>query len=382
MNELLQQQYDPDLNYNDILDLSDNFSCRYYTVDTFQQSLSDNIKQTLSVLSFNIRSFNKNSDEFLGFLDSINHDFDILILTETWGKDDTQSLCNIPGYIATHNHREGKRGGGVSIYVRDLFSFEILDAVNISNPTIESAGIKLSLPNSRLKINILGIYRQPNGDKETFLDRLEDIINTNHFSSNDTLITGDLNICLLKEEHCDFTLRFMNSLRSLNFHSLINRPTRIDKRNNHLSIIDHMWTNSELILDRGIFIADITDHFPVFCSLSIPQASKLEFIKIKFRDMNKANEDKFHNLLGNLDWENLIDESLDPHQSTLFFDTKIKNLFNSCFPIKTKLITTKLLNSPWLSSALLKSIKNKHVLYRRLTRRAFTPAALINFKNF
>ena len=240
MNELLRQQYDPDLNYNDILDLSDNFSCRYYTLDTFQQSLSDNIKQTLSVLSFNIRSFNKNSDEFLGFLDSINHDFDILILTETWGKDDTQSLCNIPGYIATHNHREGKRGGGVSIYVRDFFSFEILDAVNISNPNIESAGIKLSLPNSRLKMNILGIYRQPNGDKETFLDSLENIINANHFSSCDTLITGDLNICLLKEKHCDFTLRFMNSLRSLNFHSLINRPTRIDKRNNHLSIIDHI----------------------------------------------------------------------------------------------------------------------------------------------
>ena len=98
--------------------------------------------------------------------------------------------------------------------------------------------------------------------------------------------------------------------------------------------------------------------------------------------MSKANEDKFHNLLGNLDWENLNDETLDPHQSTLFFDTKIKNLFNTCFPIKTKLITTKLLNSPWLSSALLKSIKNKHVLYRRLTRRAFMLAALINFKNF
>ena len=98
--------------------------------------------------------------------------------------------------------------------------------------------------------------------------------------------------------------------------------------------------------------------------------------------MSNANEDKFHNLLGNLDWEYLNDETLDPHQRASFFDTKIKNLFNTCFPIKTKLITTKLLNSPWLSSALLKSIKNKHVLYRRLTRRAFTPAALINFKNF
>ena len=112
MNEILRQQYDPDLNFDDIFDQSDNFSCKYYTVDTFQQSLSDNIKQTLSILSFNIRSFNKNSDEFLGFLDGINHDFDILILTETWGKDETLSLCNIPGYIATHNHREGKRGRG------------------------------------------------------------------------------------------------------------------------------------------------------------------------------------------------------------------------------------------------------------------------------
>ena len=158
MNELLRQQYDPDLNYNDILDLSDTFSCKYYTCDTFKQSLSDNVKQSISIISFNIRSFNKNSDEFLGFLANTDHDFDIIILTETWGKDETQSLINIPGYIATHNYRDSKRGGGVSIFVRDFFAFEILEEVNISNPNIESVGIKLSLPNSQLTINILGIY--------------------------------------------------------------------------------------------------------------------------------------------------------------------------------------------------------------------------------
>ena len=370
---------DPDGNLSQLLDNPDLFNCPLLTTETFKQTVLPSLKENISIICFNIRSFNKNIDEFLGFLTNCNHSFDIIILTETWARDETQSLCHISGFNSTHNFRPEKRGGGVSIFVKENLPFDVIDELNISNEEIECVGIKLSSTTSNVSTTILGIYRQPRGNYHSFQTKMEQIITTHNLTQNDTVIAGDFNICLLNEDHSDMTNDFINSLRSSDFYPVISRPTRIGP-NNSLSCIDHIWTNTNRVSDSGIFISDITDHFPIFCGLRNPDSSCGNKFRIRFRNMSSNNLSNFCNLIAETDWTDITRENDANLQATLFID-KLYQIFNSCFPLMTKYITLKRLNRPWLTSAILKSIDTKHKLYKRVKQNTFNEQEYITYKN-
>ena len=56
-------------------------------------------------------------------LQSLDHDFSFIGLTETWLDENKQDLYDLPGYNCIHRYREGRRGGGVSLYMRNGISF-------------------------------------------------------------------------------------------------------------------------------------------------------------------------------------------------------------------------------------------------------------------
>ena len=371
---------DPDGNLSDLLDNTDIFNCPMVTTDTFKSSLLPSLKESLSVICFNIRSFNKNIDEFLGFLTNCEHSFDIIILTETWAKDETQSLCHISGFNSAHNFRHDKRGGGVSIFIKENLQYDVIDEMNISDVDIECVGVKLSTSSTNVSATILGVYRQPRGDYNSFQYKMEQIITNHNLTQNDTVIAGDFNICLLNEDRSDMTNNFINSMRSSDFYPVISRPTRIGT-NNSLSCIDHIWTNTNRTSNSGIFITDITDHFPIFCGLRIPDSSCGDKFKTRFRDMSSDNLNKFCNRIAETDWSEISRNRSDSHiQATLFID-KLYQIFNSCFPLMTKYITLKRLNRPWLTSAILKSIDTKHKLYKRVKQNTYNDQEYITYKN-
>ena len=55
-----------------------NYNIKYYNRITY------NLNTDISVIIFNIRSFNKNINNFLILLDTLYNKPDIIILTETW----------------------------------------------------------------------------------------------------------------------------------------------------------------------------------------------------------------------------------------------------------------------------------------------------------
>ena len=270
---------DPDENVTVFNDGLDVLNCKYCSIDTFKDQKQNFSQKGISVICFNIRSFIKNADEFLGYLINCEHTFDIIVLTETWAKDETHTLCHIPGYVSVHNFRSDRRGGGVSIFVKETIRFDTIETLNISSDSIESAAITIYCPDSDKKINVLGIYRPPKGDANLFINKLSDTLSQNNFTSDETIITGDFNICLLKENHSLVTDHFMNMMRTYFFHPLITRPTRF--KNNSATIIDHIWVNSVTKVDSCIFYCDITDHCPVFCRISIPFEYKNKLAKVK-----------------------------------------------------------------------------------------------------
>ena len=145
MNQDRNENIDPDLNVEILSDDQDVYNCKYFSVESFKKHKEKFYVNGLSVVCFNMRSSGKNLDEFIGYLSNCEHSFDIIVLTETWAKNETQALCHIPGFNSTHNFRTEKQGGGVSIFVKDSINFDVIDNLNISSEYIESAAVSISV---------------------------------------------------------------------------------------------------------------------------------------------------------------------------------------------------------------------------------------------
>ena len=76
---------------------SDN-SCNFM----FDCSLDDidvSFKNGFSILRLNPRSFNWNRDNIQVFLSNIKYNFSIIVMSETWFKQDNSNLIDIPNYF-------------------------------------------------------------------------------------------------------------------------------------------------------------------------------------------------------------------------------------------------------------------------------------------
>ena len=119
----------------------------------------------LSIIHVNARSFIKNVDDIKYYLLSSNSKYDVIIISETWFKIHNTDLYQLNGYKVAHTIRNFKRGGGVSIYIRDLFHLEI---INNYSKFIDSICDILTIKISNKSLNkvfiISGIYISPTYD--------------------------------------------------------------------------------------------------------------------------------------------------------------------------------------------------------------------------
>ena len=60
----------------------------------------------LSIINLNIRSFNSNIDNLKSTLELINHEIDIITLTETWLTDDDDPIQYFPNYNIYQQNRK------------------------------------------------------------------------------------------------------------------------------------------------------------------------------------------------------------------------------------------------------------------------------------
>ena len=150
-------------------------------------------------------------------------------------------------------------------------------------------------------------------------------------------------------------------MSSNSFLPLITRPTRVTA--NSATLIDNIFTNHfdcSLQSSEGIFVTDITDHYPVFHINHQIFASETE-IYMERTLYNQRNKQAFLQVLQETDWSDIFNI---PGTQSCFntFHDKLVSLLNKSFPkvrIKKKYNNRK----PWLSDALRNSIKLKNKLY-------------------
>lgn len=117
---------------------------------------------TIYLLSLNIRSIRARFDELIALLDSIDHKFDIIFLSETW-------LCvnqsfSLNGYKYFSSLGILNKANGVCMFVSDFYTVVSVNKMVI--PNYNSTEVTLSVGNDN--IIVVGLYRSPSENLDIF----------------------------------------------------------------------------------------------------------------------------------------------------------------------------------------------------------------------
>ena len=352
---------DPDRNFFDSLFSSFNSDRQssYYSMLAYNNQFINN--ESLIIIISNVQSLNARLDEFIVFLNSFSYLPGILTLSETWLRESEAHCAVIDGYVGYHSCRPTARGGGVSVYVCEGYASCRIDELCTVDDTIEICTVRVTF--RYFELFVLGIYRPHSDNIDNFVNRLSMILNHDVLHGKRIVVLGDLNInLLLQNSQVDY---FCMEMYSHAFIPHITKPTRFPPQNANIdpSLLDHIWFNSLLDCQGGIFTLELSDHLPCFLRIPIVGPESDNKIRLSFRSHSAAN---LHNLLrslSNVNWGSVLTGDAD--NRFLTFDKIVNKLYCQCFPLKIKYINRKRLNNPWISSEIMRAIKMKSENFKR-----------------
>ena len=207
------------------------------------------------------------------------------------------------------------------------------------------------------------IYRHPNSDLDTFLQKLYSVLGDIHDKKKFCLLAGDFNIDLLSYGKHAPTDDFINTLNSYVFTPHILKPTRITSHS--ATLIDNIFFNSaEFQTSSGNILHDLSDHLPNFLIISkLSYSSKKP--KCFKRDYSKCNEELLRDEFRALDWHNIFHDQQSVSQIFESFYSTTSNLIDKYMPLRQlSRRDLKFHYKPWITPAIQTSIKIKNKLYR------------------
>lgn len=326
---------DPDLQF-----FNDEPDCRYYNDSTFREKFGSE-SNSLRIMHLNIRSANKNFDELLLYLQIIAVEIHVIVLTETW-LNDSSDWFEVPGFVAHHSIRAGRRGGGVSILVKSYLESQLVEKFTLVRDLFEICTVCVTVNHS--KHNIIGVYRPPNASLVQFNENFFNVKNDNDINRNFAIVLGDFNVDISADVLSEASIKFIAEFSSLHCVLTITVPTRVT--DNSFSVVDHIWLNSLSPYSSGVFPVHISDHYPIFISLPNVFLKSVDLVQCKYRCHDECNMVKFEKLAA-LVVENMQSHGdLDSSEQCKIFIEDLFEAYGKSFPIKTKRVSVKRLSSP------------------------------------
>ena len=296
--------------------------------------------------------------------------FDIIGMSETWlSSHYGDTILDIDSYSLYRLDRQTlnvqnniKKGGGVCLYVKKSLNVTNthLERLCTSNTDIECQWIEIVNLNQR-NIMICNAYRPPQGNVENFISYLESCLENIDFSIYDVFIMGDINIDFLDNQNVH-TKKLKEFLTQTGLTNLIKKPTRFSSNKN--SLIDHIYTNSNVILSYGVLDINVSDHEMVYVVRKKP---KVSYVTSKFegRSYRNYNRERFIDDLNQQDWGN-YNTLDDPNEIwSKFYNNVIQSIDIMC-PLKTYNI--KKIKEIWVTNEMLELIHNKDLALRKAKR--------------
>nr|CAI5832097.1 unnamed protein product [Callosobruchus analis] len=269
--------------------------------------MSENTKKcVLKVAHINARSILAGFNEFSTTIRL--HDFDVVGVTETWLTSDiSNDQIKIQNYDCYRCDRS-TRGGGVALFVKSCYQCSVIMSGQL--PNLEYIWIKIQSRSVTESISM-------------FDDMLALILP----EYNDIVLTGDINIDLLKTNNA-----VSQCFDAYGLTQVITDPTRVTETT--ATLIDSLYLKKpDTCLRSGVINADLfSDHGLVFCELSFDHV-KTRQKYITFRDFTKFDQETFDNDLYSIPCHEII-YMKNIEDKVKFITSNITNLNIHC-PLKT-----------------------------------------------
>ena len=330
LKQILQQH----LRQNDLFDSPLNMlqiDSPYVDIEDILNQTTPDTKFMYKALHINIHSIPDKLDKLKEILikcDHIDLRFDFILLCETFLKDHSAHLYEIPGYKLVSKNRKVLSKGGVAIYIREQIPFKIREDLSVFHEgEFETIFIETTGANHAI---VGEVYRIPNSPEVISVERFESLLaKLNALNQKTSIIIGtDQNFDYLKIDSHDRTADLFNNFISANLIPTITKPTRVT--HSSATLIDNIYIRhiSKSIMS-GIIPYNISDHFPVFCftGSAVPKKQAQEALKFKYRPICPIGMERIRNSLSDSNW-NVLDD-VDTESACIEFTNVVKSLLKS-----------------------------------------------------
>ena len=341
--------------------------CKYYDIDEFNTKFN-NFSREFSVFHMNIASLPKHFDSLTNLLESLNHSFKVIGITETRIYKNTSSKQNldIAGYNLISTETEST-AGGTSLFLAESLNYKPRDDLSSRmylSKLLESTFVELTFE-KKTNLIIGCIYKHPglpiSEFNRLFLAPILDEINK---EKKDLTFLGDFNINLLNSSVDLEVSDFIDILESHLISPTISIPTRITRTSK--TLIDNILTSPNNVnLFSGNLTVGISDHLPQFLIFD-NFLIKPKPLQQWYRDWNAFDRENFILDFLDIDWVSYLElNKRDPNTSFTKFFNRIDSLIDHYVPLRK--ITKKqkrVNNKPWLTKGIISSINHRNKIYK------------------
>lgn len=316
----------------------------------------------LKCLLQNIRSASKNFDSFLLFLNSLEVNFDVISLVETWCA--YGNLDTLENYDFFESSSCLNKASGVALLVKKIFKAYTFDLsiLNVSPPNnLDLLFISWEpIGNPNQKCVIGSLYRSPNSNITTFIAYWETLICELSETGFNVIIMGDFNINILDKSNIHVN-NFIDVTNNLGFRILTQFPTRSSKHSH--SCIDLIITNVLNKTETYRMDSDITDHFSILTS----------FLGLGLKEESTRVNDTYTNFkevvkdLADVNFQQALDQG-DINDCFLFIIDNISMAINRNTTLRGMKKGYSTPNKPWMIPGLLKCLKKKNKIKAKLNK--------------
>ncbi|KAK4828567.1 hypothetical protein QYF61_027657 [Mycteria americana] len=253
--------------------------------------------------------------------------YDLVAITETWWDDSHDWNAAMDGYKLFRRGRQGRRGSGVALCVRECF-----DCVELSNygDKVECLWVRMRGKASKADI-LLGVcYRPPNQDEEA--DEAFDKQLARVSQSLALVLMGDFNlpdVCWkYNTAERKQSRRFLECVEDDNFLTqLVSEPTRRG------ASLDLLFTNREGLVGDVVVGGHLglSDHDMI--EFSIHSKVRRGVRKTTTMDFQRADFDLFRTLVERVPWETVL-KGKGVQEQWAFFKKEVLKVQEQAVPME------------------------------------------------
>ncbi|KAJ0182642.1 hypothetical protein K1T71_002011 [Dendrolimus kikuchii] len=318
----------------------DSFSSIPSLNDILTAQFSDKTRN-FNAVHINAQSIPAHFTDMLATFNCMN--IHAILVSESWLKPVLSSTSYIlPGYRLIRNDRVGSRGGGVAIYLRDHVPFKIINLSTQPPPPDAGEHIFIEVEMQHTKV-LVGVYYCPSSSINffpSFENLLENLVPTYAH----TIIMGDFNTCLLKDDNR--SISFKSTSESCNL-SVLPLCATHHSPNSNPTLLDLMLVSCpDLVSNHGQYSADaFSYHDLIFLSYQV-RPPKVKSKILLQRNFGGMNVDILRMDALNIDWGSIVNSQFVDQKITLF-NSALTGLYDKHAPIRA--IKIKHPPAPWLT---------------------------------